>query len=64
MFTFSFDLPRFANGGYAIALVSRQETHLKPVQQELEQQGHTGIHFFSPESSSIFDTESTILFSY
>jgi len=34
---------RFAKGGYAIALVSRQETHLKPVQQELEQQGHTAI---------------------
>lgn len=34
---------RFAAGGYSIALISRSEKTLEPVQKELEQQGHTAI---------------------
>lgn len=34
---------RFAAGGYSIALISRSEKSLQPVQQELEKQGHTAL---------------------
>jgi len=38
----SFFFQRFAAGGYSIVLIARKESSLQPVQQELEQQGHTG----------------------
>ena len=45
---------RFAAGGYAVGLIARSENSLKPVEQELQKQGHTGDSFLCLPSLSFF----------